>query len=349
MTPRERWQAVLDHRVPDRVPTDYWGVDEMTSGLLHHFRLSSPRELWETLHVDKVHHVDPEYVGPPPSHGADMWGVRHRTIEYADGAGVYSEPDNHPWESFTTIEELESSVTWPTADWWDYSTIPDQIRAIGDYPRRGGGSEPFLTYCELRGIEQAYMDLILNPGLAHHCMDKLYDLSYQRTTRILESANGEIDLIYVAEDMGSQSSLLFSPSQIEEFFVPGFKRMIDLGHSAWANVFHHSDGSFRSVIPRMIELGIDVLNPIQWRCDGIDRAELKASFGSEVVFHGAMDNQETLPFGTPEQVVAEVEENLALLSEGGGYVLAPCHNLQSITPVRNVVAMYETVWEHGRY
>lgn len=349
MTPRERWQAVLSNQLPDRIPTDYWGVEEITNKLLAHLGLDSTRELWEKLHIDKVHHVNPEYVGPTPPPGADMWGVRHRNVEYAEGAGVYSEPENHPWAEFETVEELEAAVTWPTADWWDYSAIPSLIREIGDYPRQGGGSEPFLTYCELRGMEQAYMDLILNPELAHHCIDKLYDLAYERTTRILEAAQGEIDLIYVAEDMGSQSSLLFSPDQIEEFFVPGFTRMIELGHSSGAKVFHHSDGSVRSVIPRMIELGIDVLNPIQWRCEGIDRAELKQSFGGQIVFHGAMDNQETLPFGSKEEVIAEAKENIQVLGSGGGYVLAPCHNLQSITPVENVVAMYETAREYGGY
>jgi uroporphyrinogen decarboxylase len=349
MTPRERWLAVLNHQVPDRVPTDYWGVEEMTRTLLEHFRTDSERELWERLHVDKVHGVDAEYVGPAIPEGENLWGVRRREIAYADGAGIYEEPVNHPWAEYETVEELEAAVTWPTADWWDYESVPDQIREIGDYPRRGGGSEPFLTYCELRGMEQAYMDLVINPELAHHCMDKLYDLSYQRTLRLLEAAGGEIDVIYVAEDMGSQSSLLFSPQQIEEFFVPGFRRMIDLGHSAGAKVFHHSDGSVREIIPRMVELGINVLNPIQWRCDGIDRAELKASFGDRLVFHGAMDNQQTLPFGTPDEVAREVAENIDLLAKGGGYVLAPCHNIQSITPVENIITMYETAREAGRY
>lgn len=349
MTPRERWHAVLAHRLPDRIPTDYWGTTEITEKLLSHFGFSSTAELWPTLHIDKVHHIAPNYIGPKRKQGEDMWGIRRRTVEHADGAGVYSEPENHPWEGFESVEELERSVTWPTADWWDYSTIAEQIQAAGDYPRQGGGSEPFLTYCHLRGMEQAYMDLVLAPDLAHHCIDKLYDLAYEQTTRLLEAADGEIDFIYVAEDMGSQSSLLFSPQQIEAFFVPGFSRMIELGHSAGAKVFHHSDGSVRPIIPRMIELGIDVLNPVQWRCEGIDRAELKASFGDRVVFHGAMDNQETLPFSTTDEVVAEVRENIALLGAGGGYVLAPCHNLQSITPVENVIAMYETAHAEGRY
>lgn len=341
MTPRERWRAALAHRPTDRVPTDYWGTTEITTKLLRHFGLESERDLWVRLGVDKVYRVDGRYAGPAPEDEADVWGVRYRTVIHADGAGSYREAVNHPWAGIGSIDELEAAVTWPSADWWDYSAIPDRLEEIGDYPRQGGGSEPFLTYCHLRGMEQAYMDLALNPELAEHCLTRLYDLAYERTSRILEAARGEIDLIYVAEDMGSQTSLLFSPEQIERFFVPGFRRMIELGHSAGAKVFHHSDGAVRPIIPRMVELGIDVINPVQWRCDGIDRAELKATFGDRLVFHGAMDNQYTLPFGSPEDVVAEVRENIALFGNDGGYVLAPCHNIQSITPVENVIAMYE--------
>lgn len=343
MTPRERWQAVLAQRPTDRVPTDYWGTAEITTKLLRHFGLSSQDELWLRLGIDKVHRVDGRYAGPPLEPGTDVWGLRHKVVVHADGAGSYSEVVNHPWAELESVEELEDAVTWPTADWWDYSSISERLEEIGEYPRQGGGSEPFLTYCNLRGMEQAYADLVLKPELAEHCITRLYDLAYERTSRILEAARGEIDLIYVAEDMGSQSSLLFSPQQIERFFVPGFRRMVELGHSAGAKVFHHSDGAVRPLIPRMVELGIDVLNPVQWRCDGIERAELKASFGDVLVFHGAMDNQYTLPFGTPDEVRAEVAENIDVLGAGGGYVLAPCHNIQSITPVENVIAMYEAV------
>jgi uroporphyrinogen decarboxylase len=154
-------------------------------------------------------------------------------------------------------------------------------------------------------------------------------------------------LSYVAEDMGGQNDLMFSPAHIHEFLLPGMKRIIDLAHQAGAFVFHHNDGNCRRIIPAMIEAGIDLLNPIQWRSTGMNRAELKRDFGEKVIFHGAMDNQRTLPFGRREDVRQEVLENLRILGEGGGYVLAPCHNIQSITPPENVVAMYEAGYEYG--
>jgi uroporphyrinogen decarboxylase len=113
-------------------------------------------------------------------------------------------------------------------------------------------------------------------------------------------------------------------------------------------VFHHSDGAIREILPDLIEAGIDVLNPIQWRCKGMEREGLKRDFGDRVVFHGGVDNQQTLAFGTVADVRREVMDNLRILGRGGGYILAPCHNIQAISPPENVVAMYETGFEYGQ-
>ena len=114
-------------------------------------------------------------------------------------------------------------------------------------------------------------------------------------------------------------------------------------------VFTHSDGAIRPIIPRLIELGVQVLNPIQWRCAGMDREGLKRDFGDRLVFHGGVDNQQTLAFGSVEDVRQEVLDNLRILGAGGGYILAPCHNIQVVTPPENIVAMYETGYAEGWY
>ncbi len=346
MTPRERWLAVLTRQKPDRVPMDYWATPEASRNLMQYLGCSSMEEVYDRLHIDAVAGVGPRYVGPPPPEGQDIWGVRHRQIEYE--TGVYSEPVNHPLAACNSVDEIEASYVWPSPDWWDYSDIPQQADKAGDRPIRGGGSEPFLQYCVLRGLEQAMMDLIENPDIVEYGLGKLFDLAYEMTARIYEQAPGKVMITYIAEDMGSQESLLFSPAQIKRFLLPGMKRMIDLAHQAGAYVFHHNDGAVRPIIPTMIEAGIDVLNPIQWRCTGMDREGLKRDFGDRLVFHGGVDNQYTLARGTADEVRAEVEDNLRILGEGGGYILAPCHNIQAVSPPQNVVAMYETGYLRGR-
>ena len=197
-------------------------------------------------------------------------------------------------------------------------------------------------------MEQAYMDLVLKPDLVHYCLDRLFDFCYDNTLRIYEQIPGKVDISYVAEDFGAQEDLLVSPRLIRQFFIPRMKRMIDLAHQAGAYAFFHSDGAVRKIIPDMIAAGIDVLNPIQWRCKGMEREGLKRDFGDRVAFHGGVDNQHTLAFGSVDEVREEVITNIRVLGQGGGYILAPCHNIQAVSPPENVVAMYETGYEVGQ-
>jgi len=114
-------------------------------------------------------------------------------------------------------------------------------------------------------------------------------------------------------------------------------------------VFHHDDGAIRDFIPDLIAAGIDILNPIQWPCPGMEQEGLKRDFGDRLCFHGGIDNQRILPFGTPEEVRAEVRHNIdALASDGTGYILAPCHNLQAVSPIENIIAMYDEAYQYGR-
>ena len=324
---------------------DYWGTDEATLKLLKHLGCSSLWEMYSRLHLDPVVRVEPEYVGPRLAPDTDMYQCGHRDADYGDG--VYSECVSNPLSQYGSVEEIEKNYTWPSADWFDYSVIPGQIEGKEQYPIRGGGSEPFLVYKKLRGQEQAMADLVLNPEMVHYCLRNLFDFCYEDTVRIYEAAPDKVMITYVAEDFGAQEDLMYSPGHIREFLLPEMKRMIDLAHQAGAYVFHHDDGAVRKIVPDMISAGIDILNPIQWRCNGMDREGLKRDFGDDVVFHGGVDNQNTLPFGTVHEVRQEVADNIPMLGDGGGYILAPCHNIQTVSPPENVVAMYEAGLEYG--
>lgn len=346
MTPRERWQAVLSRRAPDRVPMDYWGTPEATEKLLRHVGCVDEETLFRKLHVDRPVAIELPYIGPPFPADADEFGCRFRDMSY--GTGSYRECVTHPLAQFSSVEEIRRGYTWPTADWYDVSAVHAQIKGRDDRPVRGGGSEPFLIYKSLRGEEQAFIDLVENTEIVHYCLDQLFGLALETTRRIFETIPGRVLFSYVAEDMGSQDDLMLSPTQIRTFLIPRMKKVIELVHQAGAYAFHHNDGAVRRIIPDMIAAGIDILNPIQWRCSGMDREGLKRDFGAKVVFHGAMDNQKTLPFGTVADVRREVAENLRILGAGGGYILAPCHNVQAVSPAENIVAMYEEGYALGR-
>jgi len=345
LSPKERWMAVLNREKPDRIPMDYWATDETTNILMNHLECENKFEMFKKLHIDKVIKLEPEYIGPTLSPGYDVFGCQHQDMDY--GTGIYDECISHPLEDFQSVEEIKKRYTWPDPDWWDYSSVKRQIKGKEIYPLEGGNYEPFLIYKDLRGSQNAFMDLVENPEMVHFCLDQLLDLIFTQIRRIYEQIPGQIMLTYVAEDMGAQEDLMFSPSHIQEFLLPRMKKIIDYVHQQGAFVFHHNDGSIRRIIPPLIETGIDILNPIQWRCQHMERNKLKKDFGDKIIFHGAMDNQQTLPFGTTKDVENEVLENLKILGKDGGYILAPCHNLQPNTPVENILALYETGYEYG--
>jgi uroporphyrinogen decarboxylase len=345
MTPRERWLAVLQRKKPDRIPMDYWTTPEAYEKLTKHLGVATPEALYGRLHIDAKIAVGPRYVGPRIPEDQDVFGCRYKDTAY--GTGAYRECIHSPLAGFTSVAAIKKSYRWPSPDWYDYSEIAKDIQGKERHPVQGGGSEPFLIYKSLRGDVQAFMDLVENPEIVHYCLDKLFELAYVSTRRIYEAIPGKVVISYVAEDMGGQEDLMISPDQAREFLLPRMKRIMGLVHQAGAFVFHHNDGAVRKIIPDMIALGSDVLNPIQWRCRGMEREGLKRDFGDRLVFHGGVDNQQTLPFGTVEDVRREVGENIRILGRGGGYVIAPCHNIQAVSPPENIVAMYDTGYDLG--
>ena len=345
MTPKERWLAVLRRETPDRTPMDYWGTPEATQKIMAYLGVDDFWQMCEKLHIDAPVPVHPLYIGPNIKNGYDYYGRGYQRVDY--GTGAYDEVVDHPLADFSFIGELEANYNWPSPDWFDFSVIPGQIKQKEQYPIRGGGSEPFYNYTMLRGQEQAYLDMVERPEFLQYCLEKIVDFDYEFTRRIFEQIPGQVIYTYVAEDLGSQENLLFSPNSIRKFFFPGMRRMIQLAQDAGVFVFTHSDGAIRKIIPDLIEIGTNILNPIQWRCKGMEREDLKRDFGNDLILHGGVDNQQTLAFGTVDDVRQEVMDNLEILGKGGGYILAPCHNIQPVSPPENIVTMYKIGYEYG--
>jgi uroporphyrinogen decarboxylase len=347
MSPRERWEAVMRGERPDRVPCDYWGTDEVTSRLSRDLGCSTERELWETLGVDKLVQLVPKHPRATESTWHlqsffSIWHIGTRKVPYADGLGCYEEAVDHPLGAARSVREVEQ-FDWPDPDEWDVAGLRAQASEWSEYPLLAGGCEMFYLYCRLRGMERSLEDLISEPAIADCILEHIAEFDLALTTRILDEVGNRTLFSYVAEDLGTQNSLLMSPGLFRRFLKPHMLRMIELVHSRGVKVFHHDDGAIRLMIPELIDMGIDVLNPVQWRCRGMEREGLARDFGARVVFHGGVDNQQTLPYGTPEDVRREVQENLRAFAAGRGYIVAPCHNLQANTPTENVIALYDAV------
>jgi len=352
MTPRERWMALFRGERPDRIPCDYWGTAEITQRLIRDLGCDSEPALWRRLGIDKCVFLGARH----PRAKEDTWhlpslfslfGIETRPVEYGDGIGVYDEAVNPPLEHAESVAEIDD-VPWPDPRDFDYGGLRAECALYhAEYPILGAAYEPFYLYCRLRGMERALEDVAANPEFVEALMGRIYRLFEGIVRNSVEAAGELFDFVYVAEDLGMQDSLLMSPRAIRRFILPWLAKMADLAHRCGKLVFHHDDGAIRPVIPDLISIGIDVLNPIQWRSKGMERETLAREFGSSLVFHGGIDNQQTLPFGSAADVRREVADNIRIFGESKGYVVAPCHNLQANTPTENVVALYEAVEEFG--
>jgi uroporphyrinogen decarboxylase len=274
-----------------------------------------------------------------------MWGIAYRSVSY--GAGVYREPVVHPLAEAETPADVNAH-RWPSCDEFDYAAITRAVERHDGYRAiHAGCYEPFLLYGYLRGLQTSMEDLALRPEIADAILGHIFDFYYEHHRRIFEAGRGRIDLTFVAEDLGSQTGPLMSLSMYRRFLLPNQIKMADLARSFGVHVMYHTDGAARVFLRDLIDrVGIEILNPIQWRCPGMEREGLVADFGGRIVFHGSIDNQQTLPFGTVDDVIREVRESAAIY-RGARWICAPCHNLQPVTPTENIVAMYEAIHEFG--
>ncbi|MCC7350415.1 MAG: hypothetical protein IT446_07590 [Phycisphaerales bacterium] len=345
MTPRERWHCLFDGRRPDRIPTDYQATKEVTARLLSELDCADLDSLFQKLDIDGRRIIEPRYIGPlDKDHpDRDYWGVGLTSIPYETGA--YTEATYNPLAGAESPADVKAH-RWPNPDDFNYAEVADILAADdGRHVVQGGRYEPFLLYVSLRGMEQAYEDLLCNPDIADAILGRLFEVHYEINRRIFEAGRGRIDLTYIAEDLGSQSGPLMSLEVYRRFLLPNQIRMADLARQYGIHIMYHTDGAARIFLPDLIDrVGIELLNPIQWRCPGMDREGLARDFGDRVIFHGSIENQQTLPFGTTDEVKREVRQARKIF-EHSRWICGPCHNIQPITPTANILAMYQSVNE----
>lgn len=351
MNSRERMLAAINHEKVDRIPTDFWATGEVMEKLTAHF--GEGTDINALFHLDGMGGAGPKWVGPerpvmPEGESQDYtWGFKSRRVQYE--TGVYYEQFHWPLAFATSIDDLDQ-YEWPRADWFDFSAMPATLRAQHDTKViQCGYMAPFFYHNLTRGLETSLMDPYDDPAFTHELLRRISDFFYEFHLRMFETCAGLIDISQVTDDLGSQTGPLISLATFREFYQPHMRRMIDLCKGFDIKVFHHDDGAMRTFLPDLVEMGIDILNPVQHNCPGMELEGLKADFGDKICFHGGIDNQAILPFGTPDDVRAEVRRCIdALAGDGTGYILAPCHNLQAVTPVANIVAMYDEAWNYGK-
>ena len=351
MTSRERVLAVFRGEIPDRIPVWCGASPEFMEKARKHLGVDSAEDVLVRFR-DDFRRVYSRYAGPekfdPVKNAAigsrlSIWGVERK----GEGYGV---PANTPLKD-ATLEDVEN-YPWPSPDWIDVSHIrEDALRWGGQYAILGGEWCPFFhDLLDLLGMEDALMMMYEEPEVVHAVLDHLMDYYYECNRRIFEAASDVIDIAFMGNDLGSQTGPLISVPLFEEFFVHRFKRLCDLAHSYGLYTQMHVCGDFHQLIPCMKAAGIDAVQSLQPVNSKMDAAYLKEHLNGEVIFNGCIDSVNKLIYGTVQDCIDETRRVISIMKPGGGYILSPSHDyLLEMTPVENVLAMYDTCYECGKY
>jgi uroporphyrinogen decarboxylase len=260
----------------------------------------------------------------------------------ATASGSYEE--NVPVLAAARSLEDVRSHPWPEPDWWDFSRVNGavgEINADTEYHVRYRAGSVFEIAWQLRGMDAFFMDMALQPEIPRYMMERLTDVLCENIHRVLDAAGSRIDMVYFYDDVASTTSLLMSLPMWDDLIRPCHRKLVDAAKRHGAKVMYHSDGALRPLLDRLVDLGVDVLNPLQPNAAGMDPGGLKRDFGDRLCFHGGVDIIELLPKGSREQVTNEAVRMMRTLGRDGGYILASSHHIQADTPIENVLAMYD--------
>lgn len=280
---------------------------------------------------------------PGADHYTDDWGVGWKNTAYktAFGDGIYTEISGHPLEDDDAVSGY--SAPDPERDEL-YEDSQATLEQFGkDYMIVGSVMTTiFETAWALRGLETLLMDFFEDPDLADAILDIPYNYHRSVTKRLTTMG---VDMIWLGDDIGAQDAMFISPDTWRRFLKPRMAELISelKGINPDLKIVYHTDGCVYQVIPELIEIGIDILNPIQPA--SMDPARLKKEYGDRLCFWGSVDEQYTLPFGTAGKVRDEVTERINTLGKGGGLIIAPTHHVQLDTPMENYQAFITTVKE----
>ena len=382
MNSRERVLLSLNHKEPDRVPFDLGGT--VVTGIHHKAYVAWRQALGlparEPKIIDMIQQlaqvdddmldrlgVDMRNISPRSSASfqitiGDMGEYTYFYDEFGTGwrspkdGGWYYDMFDYPLKGEMTVEQVERYPLPDPLDPARFVGLRDAAIHVRDVEGRAvvfgnisAGIFEVLTW--MRGYADAYADWGSSSPAALKLMDRVLQLQLTYWEKALSLVGDVIDVAQIADDIAGQNGPLISPRSYRKLLKPLHKELCDFIHARTkAKIFMHSCGAIRTFIPDFIEIGIDIINPVQVSATGMDSAELKRDFGKDIVFWGGgVDTQRVLGTGTPQEVRDEVKRRLDDFMPGGGFIFNTVHNIQGNVPAENMVAMWETVQEHGRY
>ena len=375
MTSRERVRRALNHEEPDRVPIDFGqdfhnGINEVAyKNLLAYLQMepSAPARVYDLMQrlavvdervLDRFH-VDTRYIMANPNENwsqaveadgsfEDEWGV------YRKRCGYYCETVRSPLAG-KSLEEVSRASFPDPAEISRFRGLREKARLLYEttpYALMAGQAASLYYFsAELRGFEEYMADLAQEPQLISCLLDRVLEWMMEFTSHYLDEIGDYIEGWWMGDDWGMQTGPIMSPRTFRTLFKPRYKRLIDLVKSKTkAKVCLHTCGATYWILQDLVDVGVDVVHPLQPTATGNeDPVRIKQGFGNCLAFYSNVANTTILPHGTPQEVEAEVRRKIAALAPGGGYIFSGGHNIQADVPPANIVALFDSAYEAGRY
>lgn len=369
MTPRERVLATLDHKTPDRIVTELGSTNCTSIAKKTYSQVkkllgiqSEDRLLMEDFQISLVDESVLEFLGTDtrgvPAHQCFPKQIISER-EFIDHFGIHFKmPDNelyydmvaHPLQNMADLEEIRD-YQWPDP------IVPDAVKGCRERAQKLKSENRYAIVGDivdsgifepahyLRGFQNFLTDMLSDEDIVHYLMEHMLQFQCARQEQYLNEVGEYLDIVFVGDDLASAQSLLMSPTLYRELIKPYQKRYFDFIKShTKAKLMYHSCGSIVPLIPDLIEIGVDILNPIQVNASKMDTKILKAEYGSQLCFCGAIDTSQVLPHGSIDDVRREVARRVEDLGPEG-YILTAVHDIQADVPAQNVVAMYRAAKE----
>ena len=336
----ERVNETLAHRQPDRSPAFMGKIDDLEHWYKC-FGVKDEEEIRSFLQTDirKVSYSGTFHL----EEGKNIWGASTVFGSYHAERGLY------PLADAQSVADIER-YNWPTVEALDMKLYGQRVASVDQqFPLiLSIGFLPVLnTLMDMFGMEEALVLMLSEPEIAEAAIAHIETFLLETMRKVLDGFAPRAFAFWLGDDFSTQRGMMISPEIWRKFLKPTYKKLFELVKSYNLLVWFHSCGTFRPVLPDLIDIGMDVWETVQVHLDGNDPRELKNEFGNHITFFGAINCQYTLPFGTSEDVRKEVRERMRILGKDGGYICGPDHSIQANIPPENIIALYDEIRKCG--
>lgn len=342
---KERVLNAVNHLSSERIPITFDAEKEVYRSLYQHFGTAKKEELFNALNVDTWMLLPRNFIYPESEENklvkTSVWGYQTKFVEYTGGS--YDELCFSPLDGKDELADIDELLL-PDDDLIDFSDFVHEAELHKDRAIIGAFTwGAYFLATHIRGFENLMLDFGMRQKYAERLFERIGERSVYFLRRLLEENGDGIDIIYMADDYCSQQGPFFGPADFDRYVIPYLKQIVDITHQHNKKFLLHVCGAVTPLLPKIIDLGVDMLEPIQVRANGMEPEKLKKEFGADLCFYGGMDIQEVLNRGSVKEVADEAKRLIDILGKDGGYIFGPGHTyIQPDAPIENIIAMYDT-------